>query len=151
MYTKESLLEFLSKVHSPNIDYIEEPTLDPFALSDIKGVFFALDESIRKYPIDSLLTLQNISALIIKPTLDMKLLFSSDFIKKVESSRNLELIFTSSYETSVGITHISNLAMKFAPKQMHGLDTEKLFSKQIFLEDQSLNTQQVKLIYETNY
>lgn len=148
-YTKEQLDTFLQSVDLRFIEYIEEPFLNPFELADVmQDVFFALDESLREYPLKDLLKIKNAPYLIIKPTLDMSLLYSEEFKEKVLENSKYKLIFTSSYETRIGLGHISHLAKKHSPSLYHGLDTEKLFASCILDENGQIKEEYIVGVYE---
>lgn len=130
MWTLLELKEFCNQVCFEKIEFIEEPLKDPFQL-DLIGIgakIFALDESIRSYPLTDLLQIKNINALVIKPTLDSCLLFTKEFKSLVEKHK-LNLVFSSCYESNVGLSHISLLAEELSSTCALGIDTGKLFKK----------------------
>ncbi|MCH9630615.1 MAG: o-succinylbenzoate synthase [Chlamydiia bacterium] len=142
--------QFCNAVDCEKIDYIEEPTQNPFDLRKIKHpVKFALDESIRIYPLEKLLQIPNIKACVIKPMLDMVILKDDRFIEAV-NKRKLEFIFSSTYESNLGLAHITKLAKWYSPSNFHGLDTSKLFDRSPIRNDLKLDPELTELIYETD-
>ncbi|PCI95911.1 hypothetical protein COB11_00900 [Candidatus Aerophobetes bacterium] len=150
MFDLSELDKFCKMVDFEKIDYIEEPTLNPFDLTKIEyPAKFALDESIRKYPLEKLLQIPNIKALVIKPMLDMPRLRDKRFLNAAHKEK-LELIFSPTYESQVGLAHITKLAKKHSPERVHGLDTGKLFGETPIINDTILNPKITELIYESD-
>lgn len=110
-WTLEKLLALASQ--STDFEYWEEPTAD-FAdliqFSKLTGVPIAVDESIPYIPYWEIPTLK---ALVVKPTI-------LGFIPT--PPKDVELIFSSAFESGVGVSHIATLAAEHNPNGVHGLD-----------------------------
>ena len=74
-----------------------------------------------------------ITHLIIKPTLHS--------LEQIENFKKLgiPLIFTSTFETSVGLWHIAQLSQRYSPKQVHGFATLDWFKEDLCLDPMLLN------------
>lgn len=119
---------FCRKILSVKVEYIEEPC-DSLAhtllLAKLKLVPLALDESLNtcKYDFaffDQLMGL--LQAVIVKPTLIGSL---QKIHKVIEMSKYIgaKVIFTSAYESVVGLSHIAAIANAVEPNEIHGLST----------------------------
>ncbi len=100
------------------IDYIEEPVADPRDLEawhQATGLPYALDETFRESP--SLDAFPGATALILKPTL-----MSLDSLDAALRSGR-RLVFSSCFESGVGILHLARLAASHAKGIAAGLDT----------------------------
>ena len=109
------LQRFWQACEPKNIEYIEDPLENPVHMENITTIPFALDESLLEY--QSLLAQPNVVAAIIKPTLHLhwqQLLLKYPTIKPV---------FSSTFETSLGIWGLGQLALQYAPNNIHGLGT----------------------------
>lgn len=112
----EKLLRFAEHFTPNTFAYFEEPGLtfaDTVAFSQTTGMPIAVDESIPEVPYWEIPTLK---ALIVKPTI----------LGQIPQS-NVELIFSSAYESAVGLLHIARLAHQHNPHQAHGLDPYSQF------------------------
>jgi O-succinylbenzoate synthase len=109
--------QFLDGVDLTKIEYIEEPLKDPRDLSSLCPAPLALDESLQN---PSLWEHPDVTTFVLKPTmLGEKLIPLLSFKKK--------LIFSSSFESAIGLLHIAHLQARFAPEHAVGLDTFKYF------------------------
>jgi len=107
------LLEFSKHFAPTDFAYLEEPTKDfsdLMAFSRQTGFPIAMDESIPYVPYWEIPTLK---ALVVKPTI-------LGYVP--EPPPGVELIFSSAFESGVGIAHIARLAMQYNPNRPHGLD-----------------------------
>lgn len=109
----EKLLAFAKHFTPEAFDYLEEPTLsfaDLLTFSKETGMPIAVDESILAIPYWEIPSLK---AVVVKPTI----LGEIPFVPP-----GVDLIFTSAYESGIGLLHIANLAAKHSPEQVHGFD-----------------------------
>jgi O-succinylbenzoate synthase len=122
-YCKEDAIRFCAAVAPLNIDYIEEPTSDPSDIPEVAaatGLRIALDESTREPQMGELLP--HASALVIKPSA----LGRREALNLAERARSLDLaaVFTSCFESDVGLTAIGQLtAQAGSPGVAAGLGT----------------------------
>ncbi len=116
-------------------DFFEEPCqTQAFSLlvAEQWGVKLAWDESLRagltkSGAIDPNLLSSHLKALVIKPTLDGSL---SRLVRwaKIAKAHQLQLVISSSLESSFGLNELAKLARQFAPDVAAGLDTDSLFT-----------------------
>jgi O-succinylbenzoate synthase len=110
----EKLLQFAAHFTPDHFAYFEEPAQDFPSLmkfSKLTNMPIAVDESIPEIPYWEIPTLK---ALIVKPTI----------LGLVPPPLpNTELIFSSAYESGVGLLHIARLAQMHNPDRPHGLDS----------------------------
>lgn len=112
-WTLEKLLQFASFFSPSDFGYLEEPTAqfsDLLLFSQKTGFPIAVDESIPYVPYWEIPTLK---ALVVKPTI-------LGIIPTAPPG--VELIFSSAFESGIGITHIARLAQLMNPNSSHGLD-----------------------------
>lgn len=108
-------------------DYIEEPVQDPQDLS-----FFpfpiGLDETLREPNIPDI---PHIKAFIIKPMMTGGLSQVRTIIEKA-ATRGAEVVFSSSFESGIGIYHLCNLLERLSiPVSPLGVDTYRLIKKDV--------------------
>jgi O-succinylbenzoate synthase len=114
-WTKEQLVYFFEQVSTLPIQYIEDPLKNPNHYAQISHIPIALDESLVDCP--EMLKSPCVTHLIIKPTLHSK----NNLAKFAKTG--LPLIFSSTFETSLGLWHIAQLSQKYSSKETHGLAT----------------------------
>ena len=108
-YSKQDAIIFCKAICDLNIEYIEEPTSDPSDLPEVAAATplgIALDESTREARLDDLLA--HAIAVIIKPSA----LGRNAALNLARHARSLGLaaVFTSCFESDVGLTAIGQLA-----------------------------------------
>ncbi|RAP31616.1 o-succinylbenzoate synthase [Candidatus Marinamargulisbacteria bacterium SCGC AG-343-D04] len=119
--------DFFSKIPSSYIDYVEDPCDNPddFDIFHQRtGLSFALDyrPNVSSYTRYS----AGLKALIIKPTI----VGSMRSIKALQADfKKCSLVFSSSFETAVGINAIARLSFYFNPDGVHGLSTCSYFQE----------------------
>jgi O-succinylbenzoate synthase len=121
-------IEFCSHFKPEDFIYIEDPVslfTDLEKFYDQTGIPYALDEYLSHHPLERILSLPGLTHLIIKPTLHGGLTRCKAIQK---ASNNKTLIFSSAYETPIGLAHIARIAASLSPKQSHGLATESIFT-----------------------
>ncbi|MCA9213647.1 MAG: o-succinylbenzoate synthase [Planctomycetales bacterium] len=101
-------------------DYIEEPTNDPSHLEafyEVTKLPYALDETLieQRYTPEQF---PRVSAFIVKPTL----IGGRAEIESIASSA-IPIVFSASFESMVGLSHIARLAANHSPDIPAGLDT----------------------------
>lgn len=109
----DRLLAFTAHFSPDDFAYLEEPTSkfsDLLAFSNLTGFPIAIDESIPSIPYWEIPTLK---ALIVKPTI----------LGTIPTAPpGVELIFSSAYESGIGILHLARLSLQYNPHRPHGLD-----------------------------
>ena len=125
-WSLSELKSFWSICNPSTIDYIEDPLLDATMMADCPEIPFALDESLSDLP--DLLHLPNVIAMVIKPTLhkNWRRIFSDHPSKRI--------VFSSTFEGSLGIWGLSQLALLHAPEETHGLGTLSWFKEECVID-----------------
>lgn len=134
---------FAKQVPTHAIDYIEEPCVqleDCMAFSKTTGIALGLDETLQN-PKFRFEPNSCVKALIIKPTLIGRIQRCKHLIEQANSA-NIRCYISSSFESSIGLKHLSYLAKTYCPGQATGLDTIKFFAEDIHIT--SLTTSPVK-------
>ncbi len=131
----QTFFSALSKDVNKQFDFFEEPCQTP-ALSLLMAqqwrVKLAWDESLRGGltvldTLKSTLVSSHIKALVIKPTLEGSLSRLAKWAS-IAKKHQLELIISSSLESSFGLGELAKLAAQVAPDVAAGLDTDSLFT-----------------------
>lgn len=121
-WSLEQAVNFARQVAELGIEYIEEPTASPRDLEACYGqggVPYALDETLREVQDESdLRSFPNAAAYIIKPTL-----LGERFDLSQWSRQQVPLVFSSCFESGIGVFNIARLAAAYAPRVATGLDT----------------------------
>lgn len=124
-WSLDDALTFAGAFSKTDFDYLEEPcqsSEELFVFSNKTGFPIGLDETL--YTNESIPNIPSLKALILKPTLLGKNLFNLiDFGKK----NKLDLVFSSCFESKIGIDAIFTLANKVTASPYQGLDTLKFF------------------------
>jgi len=122
-YNKRDAIAFCNAVCDLNIEYIEEPTAEPGDLPEVAAATtlgIALDESTREAHLDALLP--HAKAVIIKPSA-LGRTAALDLARRAGQA-GLAVIFTSCFESDVGLTAIGQLtAQAGTPGLAAGLGT----------------------------
>lgn len=119
---------FLSQLNPAGIEYIEEPTHDLDQLRNLPPFPLALDETLKE-PQQRWIHLPNLHAFVLKPTLLGKRL---DYLIQLGQKQNKKLVFSSSFESAIGLIHIAHLQARFSPQTAVGLDTHRFFLGNFF-------------------
>jgi o-succinylbenzoate synthase len=125
------------------IDYIEEPVFKTTELLDFFSttkVHLALDENIH---LIKDVRIQGVKSLILKPTL----LGDYHSLKKIVLNchkRGISPVFSSCFESQVGIYQLAQLASQFNPNEIHGLGTFDCFLENLM--DLSIRNNAISLV-----
>lgn len=121
-WSVEEASRFLSAIEPINIEYIEEPVSDPGQLAKLPPFPFAYDETLLNPSAD----LRHVQTLVLKPTL-----LGDRLDTWIEKGKQLgkQLVFSSSYESAIGLIHLAWLQKTHAPNTAAGLDTYRAFAK----------------------
>ena len=136
-WTLDNAIAHLDELVKFNIEYIEEPVRDatPELLRRCREesqVPLAADESARSHEeIILLLSWNAVDYYVLKPTLLGGFIETIRLAKTIQGAR-AQTILTSTYNTTVGLAGIAQLAAALAPDQIHGLSTRDLFANPIF-------------------
>jgi len=130
-WTLSLSVEFCRHFQSEDIFYLEDPTTifsDLEKFYDQTGFSYALDEYLLMHPIERLRELRGLSYFVIKPTLHGGLTQCRQIVK---GAREIPCTFSSSYETSIGLSHIIRIAKELSPDIPHGIDTLSLLKEDL--------------------
>ncbi|WP_062260420.1 o-succinylbenzoate synthase [Endozoicomonas arenosclerae] len=131
-------ISFGMKVPVGRISYVEEPTEDcedfP-GLYQETGIGYALDETLQRPGFSLESTLGNrhtmaggLRAIVLKPTLVGGLAKCLSLVDWA-CERKIRTVFSSSFESALGVSIIEQLCLEYAPKESPGLDTLSAFEK----------------------
>lgn len=129
----EEAVAFGREARKYEIEHIEEPLRDGARLEDFYGrcgVAYALDESLRAMNPADVRSRSGLAALVVKPTLLGGIQKSLQFVR-----RALELglvpVLSSSFESSVGLLALADMAAAVAPEIACGLSTASWFAEDL--------------------
>ena len=117
----EEALYFIKHIPKETIDYIESPcktAKEEAALATMTSISIAQDSP--KVPEDIPAYCKHI---VLKPTLIGNL---ASYLMKLKHKKNI--IFSSAYESIIGLSGIAYLASHLSPNQHHGLNTNHIFT-----------------------
>lgn len=135
-WSLENMQRFCDHFDLTSFKHLEDPLsnpLDLFVLAKTHPHPIALEQGLRSHGIQTFLSLPTLKACEFKPTIDMPLLKTKELFKKL-STLNIDVTFSSAYETSIGIACIGYLAYELAPNSYHGLDTLSMFKLDILVK-----------------
>lgn len=127
-------MNFFRQFPTDAFDFIEEPTWEIHRLASFPHPF-GLDETIERKPDFIFEHLVNCKAVIVKPMIQ-GISAIKNLIKRLKK-RKVKLIFSSSYESGLGLMQIASLATQMTKellvKELYplGLDTQSLFIEDI--------------------
>ncbi|WP_257285298.1 o-succinylbenzoate synthase [Endozoicomonas sp. SESOKO1] len=127
-WTLDQAIRVAASIDVERITFVEEPTanVDEFSqLYEKTGLRFALDETVQN-PEYLLQPMPGLAAVVIKPTLVGGLARCRHL---VTTGRNLGIrtVFSSSYESSIGLHILAQLSAQWTPGERPGLDTSSAF------------------------
>ena len=117
-------LRFIQNVNPAQIEYIEEPLADPSQIFLLPPFPIALDESLQDPRVENWIDHPQITAIILKPTVLGKRL---DTLIQKGLLHHKKIVFSSCFESAIGLLHIAHLQMRYAPEVSAGLDTYRFF------------------------
>ncbi len=129
-WSVEQTLQLYDQLPDEAVEYMEEPLADPDAylrLWSRADLPVALDECLLEPIGKELILFKGVKALILKPTLLGNASDRSYWIQKA-GERNIKWVWSSCFESGVGLWHIARLAQKEA---VAGLDTGGVFKQDL--------------------
>ncbi len=130
--------KFVRATQNLRIDYLEEPLKDKTDLMELArncNIPLALDETLRERDAEKYLKFADVR--VLKPTLAGGIYTTLAHIEQA-IRENARCIISSSYESGVGILGLIELARKL-PGEIHGLDTHRVFERDVFKADPQLS------------
>ncbi len=130
-------VQFARQIANCPLEYIEEPVTDPRdfeAFYKETGVPVAVDESLTFFTAGNKKLPDWVKALILKPT-TLGDIFKTIYLIKQAKKQNIKPVITSSFETSLTLKMLAQLAAAFLPAGTAvGLDTVKFLALDILEE-----------------
>ncbi|WP_220017423.1 enolase C-terminal domain-like protein [Candidatus Rhabdochlamydia oedothoracis] len=126
-FSFQEALYFFGQFPSLAFDFIEEPTWETSRLADFSHPF-GLDETLEKNPDFRFENLANCKAVVVKPMIQG--FFTTKKLMQHLEKKRTKLIFSSSYESGLGLMQIAHLAMQTKLYPL-GLNTQSLFTEDI--------------------
>lgn len=124
---------FGNHVNFTDIDYIEEPFSK---IEDISNFYnktlipVALDETLQKKSFNDIKSIDGVDVVILKPTMIGGIDKTWEIIKEGKRLA-IRAIISSSFETSIGVLALANLAGAIDHNKFSGLDTLKYFEEDL--------------------
>jgi len=135
-WSLEQAKTFAKGIADTNIEFIEEPLNDPLnhkTFYENTGIRYALDETLTDCSYEDIKTMTGLAAFIIKPSVFGSIKLIRNWIDFAEIL-NVNIIFSSAFESSVGLWSIAQMAAAFSNKNVaHGLDTYRWLKQDIFV------------------
>lgn len=134
-WTLNQALKVASSIDVSRIAYVEEPTANVVEFPELyekTGLHFAMDETVQQSGY-LLKPMHGLAAIIIKPTLVGGLRRCQQLVA-VARSLNIRVIFSSSYESSIGLHILEQLSAQWTPEELPGLDTSSAFIDSLICE-----------------
>jgi o-succinylbenzoate synthase len=128
-------VQFGKGVRSLGIEYVEEPLRRPReceAFFEQTGVPYALDETLAESP--RMESFPHVAALVVKPTL----LGDQGSLQHIQSS-GVPLVFSSCFESGLGVLSVARLAAAYAPSTPAGLDTSRWILRDLLVPPLNLD------------
>lgn len=126
-FSFQEALYFFGQFPSSAFDFIEEPTWETSQLAKFPHPF-GLDETLEKDPDFMFEDLANCKAVVVKPMIQG--FHITKKLMKCLRKKRIKLIFSSSYESGLGLMQIARLAAQTKLYPL-GLDTQSLFTEDI--------------------
>jgi o-succinylbenzoate synthase len=120
----QETIKFFRSIDEQRIEYIEEPLQNIQQLDQLPFIPIALDETLLSFDATQTLIPDNIRAFVLKPTL-----LGSRIHSLIDLGHKLHktLVFSSCFESEIGLFHIARLQSIHSPKIAAGIDTYRYF------------------------
>ncbi len=155
-WTLKQATAFGKGVQEANIEYIEEPCSSPELCANFfneTGLAYAFDETLSQNNFGEIKIFNGLKAIIIKPSLIGRIVDIKkwgDWAKQ----NNLKIVFSSAFESGIGLRAISHLASALGEKNVaHGLDTFRWLKEDVTIpafSSESSFIQATKLSFHLN-
>ncbi|WP_257296079.1 o-succinylbenzoate synthase [Endozoicomonas sp. YOMI1] len=127
-WTLDQAIRIAASIDVKRVAYVEEPTANVAEFSQLyekTGLRFALDETVQN-PEYLLQPMHGLAAVVIKPTLVGGLARCWQLVT-TGRSLGVRTVFSSSYESSIGLHIVEQLSAQWTPGELPGLDTLSAF------------------------
>ncbi len=139
-WTLDEALEFGKKFYPNTFEYFEEPCKsfeESVAFGEKSGHPIAADESLRDRPLTETLNTACVKAIVLKPTMYGGAQFCMG-VAKMAKNRGIDATFSSSYESTLGLSDIARLYLRSGSVAPVGIGTYNIFSQEPFLPQLSV-------------
>jgi len=150
-WTLMQALQFADNFTKSDFAYLEEPvnTFDELLAFSKKTSFpVAVDESLYDQPIDRILKLSSLRALVIKPTL-----FGG--MEDIEACQkiigDIPIVLSSSFESGMGLLSICKIASHLELTEPVGIDTYRFFKRDLLKKPLDLSKAKVPAKWMTSF
>ncbi|USE34444.1 o-succinylbenzoate synthase [Endozoicomonas sp. SCSIO W0465] len=127
-WTLDQAIRVAASIDVERITFVEEPTAHVAEFSELyeqTGLRFALDETVQN-PEYLLRPMQGLAAVVIKLTLVGGLARCRHLLTTAKSL-GVRTVFSSSYESAIGLHILGQLSAQWTPEEPPGLDTSAVF------------------------
>ncbi len=129
-WTFNQAIAYAENIPVQRVSYIEEPMVTACrneAFFHASGLGYALDETLQKKEYSYKKT-DGLKALVIKPTLVGGLSRYQNWLKQARKD-SVRIVFSSAFESHLGVDLIRRMAHEIAPDELHGFDTLSAFTR----------------------
>jgi o-succinylbenzoate synthase len=144
-------LNYLERLSTFNIQYIEDPTSEIDSLIEISensSIPIAVDEPLKIFKdVAKIINYSNIKFIILKPMIFGGIISSIQLIKEAED-QNKNIIISSSFESAIGKSVLVLIAAHLHHTFAHGLDTNNFFIQDI--DKDSFSVKNGKIYFNEN-
>ncbi len=127
-WTLDQTMRVANSIDVERVNFVEEPTANVAEFSELyekTGHHFALDETVQN-PEYLLHPMQGLAAIVIKPTLVGGFERCRQLVT-MGRSLGVRTVFSSSYESSIGLHILEQFSAQWTPEEQPGLDTSSAF------------------------
>ncbi|MCI5052200.1 MAG: o-succinylbenzoate synthase [Simkaniaceae bacterium] len=134
-WSLEEAVQFGKGFYPNTFEYIEEPVqsfsdLATFHKKTLHSI--AIDETLRDHPLLEVLVPEFVQTVVLKPTLHGGAHYCMG-IAKMAKNRGMRAVYSSSYESTLGLADIARLDARTHTQSPVGIDTFDIFEKDLFL------------------
>lgn len=132
-WSVDDAIAFVNRFDRGDLFYVEDPvnlSVLPYFIEHT-DVAIALDEFVHLNPIESLVVHDRVTHIIIKPSL-VGGIEQCRKICEVAKEGGKEVVFSSAFESGIGLAHIVRIAQLLGYKGPHGVDTLKYCTDGLF-------------------
>ena len=136
----EAAVTYLNSVKNLEIEYIEEPLINPGNLPDLferTGFRVALDESLNDMPPDSIKPVKWINTLILKPSVIGSVRKTLRYINRAKEC-GLKVVISDTFHSGIGLAFLIRLASVVSESIPMGFDTYSWLKDDILVDKLSI-------------
>ncbi|MBI5267273.1 MAG: o-succinylbenzoate synthase [candidate division Zixibacteria bacterium] len=133
-WSMDEAVAFASGIEGVDIEYIEEPLINHTQLEELHmkapHLPLAIDETVRAMSPDDVRSAAYLKAVVLKPSMIGGIRMTVAFVRACRESGKTPVI-SSSIESSIGLSVLAHLSAALTPGTPSGLDTARLFSRDL--------------------